>query len=111
MKKHFSVLLDVFSKHAASGEPVNASECFTFLGFDLISELTFGRSWNMLSTGKPEPIIEEFLAGKKFLGFILLDIWLLHLLLALPPVSKRMQYWFGYYERALKERKEVCYPL
>ena len=111
MKKHYGVLLELFSRHASSGKPVDASRSFTFLGFDLVSELTFGKSWNMLSTGEPIPLIAEFMNGKRIVGFLMLDMWINHLMLALPPIAKRMNYWLNYYERVLKERKEVAYPL
>ncbi|KAF2683642.1 cytochrome P450 [Lentithecium fluviatile CBS 122367] len=107
LRKHYGVLMEVFTRHAASGELIDASKSFMFLGFDLVSELTFGESWNMLKTGKPTPIIAEFIQGKIVVGFSVLNSWTFHLLRALPLVEERMQYWLTVYDDALRARQEM----
>lgn len=100
--------MDILSRHAMSGEAVDMSESFMYLGFDLVSELTFGESFNMLKTGQPNEIIGEFIKGKKLVGFSLLTMWLFSLLKALPGVDQRIYYWLTWYEKALDKREQVC---
>lgn len=101
--------MEIFSTCAASGSSVDASKAFMFLGFDLVSELTFGESFNMLSTGKPNGLTAEFEQGKKFVGFAMLSMWLFYLVKAFPGVDAHIQHWERWYERAIDKRREVCF--
>jgi hypothetical protein len=76
-----------------------------------MSELTFGKSWNELSTGKYVPFVEEFVNNKRKGGFLMIDMWLLFLLLALPPIDAHMNHWQAYFKKKLQERAEVSYAL
>lgn len=80
---------------------------FTYLGFDLVSELTFGESFNMLTTGKRNEIVLEFEKGKKAVGFMLLTMWMFYLARALPTVQRHIRYWMKWYGAKLSKRREV----
>jgi cytochrome P450 family 628 len=99
--------MKIFSEHSVSGTPINAEKSFMYLGFDVVSDLTFGKSWNMLATGKPHPIIKEFIEGKKFVGFLIIQLWIYHLVKALPFVNRRIVEWLECYSRELDERSKV----
>ncbi|PVH97070.1 benzoate 4-monooxygenase [Periconia macrospinosa] len=107
LKKHYGILMQHFASHAASEEPVNVTRSFMFLGFDLISELIFGNSFNMLSAGRAKPIIGEFVKGKKMAGFTMTSIWHFHLIKALPGIEKRLTQWMRWFCRALDKREDM----
>ncbi len=59
--KHYAILMEIFSHHAASSTSVDVSQSFMDLFFDVVSDLTFGKSFDFLTTKKRNPIIGEFL--------------------------------------------------
>ncbi|KAF2874249.1 cytochrome P450 [Massariosphaeria phaeospora] len=107
LRRHYTTLMDILTNRVASKESIDATELFMDLAFDIVSDLTFGKSFDKLSTGIPNPIIDEFLREKKGVGFILQMMWLLHLSKALPAVDSRLQEWVRWYDRELAERKEM----
>jgi hypothetical protein len=48
--RHYTVLAGIFASHAAAGTPIDATGFFLDLFFDVISNLTFGESFNTLTT-------------------------------------------------------------
>lgn len=105
--KHYLALMSIFYKASGSGTIVDAEKLFMDMGFDIVSDLTFGESWNQLTTGKPHPIIKEYNEGKRAIGYIVSLMWVFHILKALPPVGKRIKYWLDFYGGLLQERKKV----
>ncbi|KAJ8116335.1 hypothetical protein OPT61_g2208 [Boeremia exigua] len=107
MIKHYEQIMGIFSTHAASGVPVDVSELFLNLFFDVVSDLTFGESFNTLTTGERNPIIGEFLNHQKSIGFIILNMWMFHLVRSIPAVAERMLSMMEWYTKAVAKRKEM----
>ncbi|KAF2033945.1 cytochrome P450 [Setomelanomma holmii] len=105
--EHYKILFDIFSTHAAAGNPVNASNLLLDLFFDVVSELTFGKSFNALTEKQRNPIIQEFLQQQKVVGFMLQHMPLFYLARCLPVVQERMNAWLGWYDNALEQREKV----
>ncbi|KAH8728233.1 cytochrome P450 [Phaeosphaeriaceae sp. PMI808] len=107
LKFHYTILMRIFDESAATRQPVDASELLLDLFFDIVSELTFGKSFNTLSEKKRNLIIGEFLKHQKVAGFMLQHMWLFHLIKCIPAVQARIKYWIAWYSKALEERKQM----
>lgn len=105
--KHYDILIGILSKHCEDGTSADLEHLLMDMGFDIVSDLTFGKSWDMLSSGKRHPIIEEFQMGKKVVGFIIQSMWIFHIIKMIPPVNNRIQFWMDYYGELLQKRKEM----
>lgn len=105
--RHYKVLLEVFDAHESSGIPVDASQSFMDLFFDVVSDLTFGKSFDTLTTKQRNPIIGEFLKQQKAVGFLLVNMWLFYLIRCIPLVQRMIQDWLNWYRDALDARKKV----
>lgn len=107
MVKHYEILVNILSRHALSNETVDVSKYLMDLFFDVISDLTFGESFNALTTGVRNPIIGEFLQYQQSVGFVILNMWMFHLLRSIPIVASRLLYMMQWYTSAISKRKEV----
>jgi len=99
--------MDVFSQHAASETPIDASGTFLDLFFDVISDLTFGKSFDALTAKQRSPIVRDFLRGHKALGFALLNMPLLHLARGLRTLRKGKRDREVWYHAALDARSKA----
>jgi hypothetical protein len=108
--RHYTVLMNIFTKHAASGTPVDASTLLLDLFFDVISDLTFGESFNALTEKKRIPLIAEFIQQQKVVGYMFLNMWLYYLIRSLPVVQAKVDLWTGWYDKALEKRQKVVRP-
>ncbi|KAH6644601.1 cytochrome P450 [Boeremia exigua] len=106
ISKHYRRFLSIFSHNATSNVSVDASKLLLDLFFDVVSDLTFGESFDTLTTGKRNPIIEEFLQNQKILGFVILNMWVFHLIRSIPMVATRILYMTQWYASAVLKRKE-----
>jgi hypothetical protein len=100
--------MSIFAEKARAEIPIDASKLLVDLFFDIISDLTFGKSFDALTTKQRSPIIKEFLTQQKTVGFFLVNIWLFCLLRWLPLVDARIKLWMAWYEKSLDERQKVC---
>jgi hypothetical protein len=105
--RHYRITACLLASHVASRAPINASSAFLDLFFDVISDLTFGRSFDTQSTKQRSPIVAEFLRKQRAVGFALLNMPLLHLVRNLRISRKKQRSWEGWYDRALQVRSKV----
>lgn len=106
--KHYKILLGIFDAHETSETPINASQSFMDLFFDVVSDLTFGKSFDSLTTKQRNPIIGEFLNQQRAIGFMLLNMWLFYFIRCIPLVQSMIKDWLKWYGDALDARKKVC---
>lgn len=99
--------MDIFANNAMAGTPVDASKLLLDVFFDIVSDLTFGKSFNALTEKHRNPIVGEFLEQQKAVGLLLQNMWLFSLIKCLPPVQVRIKHWLSWYSNALEERKKV----
>jgi hypothetical protein len=107
MVKHYSVLVEIFSRCASSNASVDVSRHLLDLFFDVISDLTFGESFSALTTGAQNPIIAEFLQYQQSVGFVILNMWIFHLIRSIPTVASPLLYMMQWYASAGSKRKEI----
>ena len=110
LTRHYTIVLKVFSQHAASATPIDASGTFLDLFFDVISDLTFGKSFDALTTKRRSPIVRDFLRGHKALGYALLNMPLLHLARGLRSLRNGRRDREVWYDAAIDARSKVCQP-
>ncbi|KAI4948283.1 hypothetical protein J4E91_006278 [Alternaria rosae] len=105
-----AALQGILASHAVSRKSIDASSTFLDLFFDVISDLTFGQSFDTQATKQRSPIVLEFLRKQKALGFALLNMPLLHLARNLRLSVKKQKSWEGWYDQALKARSKMIIP-
>jgi hypothetical protein len=104
---HYEILIDIFTKASTSRTHVDASRLFLDLFFDVISDLTLGESFNTLATGQRHAVVVEFLAQQKTVGFVLLTMWIFHLIRCIPVITSRIAYWLQRYSSTVAQRGDV----
>jgi cytochrome P450 family 628 len=108
MLKHYEVFLRILDHHAEQETEIDASETLLDLFFDVVSDLTFGVSFNTLTTKKRNLFIGEFLKQQKAAGFLIANMPLFYTLRCIPVVDKKIQEWVAWYDESLEVRKNVC---
>ncbi|CAO2652429.1 Nn.00g007120.m01.CDS01 [Neocucurbitaria sp. VM-36] len=107
LMKHYAILMEIFCQHAASSRSIDVSQSFIDLFFDVISDLTFGKSFDSLTTKKRNPIIGEFLKEQRAVGYMLMNMWVFYLVRCIPMVQTMIKEWFHWYGNSLEERKKM----
>ena len=92
--------------NAFGSKPVNATAWFSYFGFDVMSELTFGKPMNMLRDGKSHHIRDILTAGIIVLGPLTPVPWLFHLAGSIPRMTKDWLEYRGWVLGQLKERMQ-----
>jgi tryprostatin B 6-hydroxylase len=91
---------------ARGGSPVNAKQWFSFYAFDVMGELAFGRSFDMLETGKNHWAIKMMDDGVNILAFMI-PIWFLRLAMAVPGATRELWRLMGFSREMLLERMKT----
>ncbi|CAN9172970.1 hypothetical protein AA0119_g2930 [Alternaria tenuissima] len=107
LTRHYRLMVDMLSRHAAFGTPIDASGAFLDLFFDVISDLTFGKSFETQTRNQRGPIVTGFLRKQKAVGFALLSMPLLHIARNLRISLKKQKSWEGWYDEALQARSKM----
>ncbi|KAH7071709.1 cytochrome P450 [Paraphoma chrysanthemicola] len=107
LTKHYRIFLNILLNQAETEDHVDASNVLMDLFFDIVSDLTFGKSFNALTEKRRNPIIGEFLKQQKAVGFLLQHMPLFYLIRCLPFVQERVNAWIGFYNNALDEREKM----
>ena len=92
------------------GRPMNVSLWFKYYGFDVMGDLTFGRSFDMLKTGEEHFLLSLLENGQKALGVIGPLPWLFIILTKLPFISVEIKMFQEWCESQMLERKKVSIP-
>jgi tryprostatin B 6-hydroxylase len=88
---------------ASEGKPVNVSAWFSYLAFDIMSDLSFGKPFNMVRDGKSHYVRDLLVKGIMVLGPLTPVPWLFHLAGSLPRMTKD---WLAYRAWVLVQLKE-----
>ncbi|CAG8981415.1 hypothetical protein HYALB_00013918 [Hymenoscyphus albidus] len=96
---------------SADGQAVNCNDLFICYAFDLMGDLSFGKSYNMLNGGNwPDSILRlrQFLP---FFGPLNQSTWLINLGLGIPGCSTDWKAFVLYCKQIMKERIEDRHDL
>jgi hypothetical protein len=99
--------MNVLNTNAASNTPVDASYLFMDLFFDVVSDLMFGQSFDSLTLRERSPITREFVARQKAVGFVIMNMWVFHLIRAIRQLASHVMYWVQWCVSSPRERKEL----
>ncbi|TVY78438.1 Cytochrome P450 monooxygenase FCK2 [Lachnellula suecica] len=89
------------------GKPINASLWFNYYSFDVMGELAFGKSFDMLKTGERHYAIKLLQEGIRPGGMVSPMPWLMILLTKLPGLSAGYQKFVAFCEEQAMNRKKM----
>ena len=89
------------------GQAVNASDLFSFYVFDVMGELSFGQSFDMLVAGDRDSLLLQLERGQRALGIFGATPWLFNLLTHLPAVSKEIARFLDWCDQQRRQQKHV----
>lgn len=103
--KYARSLVDHLSEFA--GKPVNATEWLAFFGFDVMGDLAFGKSFDMLESGEKHFALKLMAQGQAALGFLGSVPWAPPILKRIPGLMKNMKIWIKWCSQQVEERRKV----
>ncbi|TVY16496.1 Cytochrome P450 monooxygenase FCK2 [Lachnellula arida] len=89
-----------------TGQSINASLWFNFYSFDIMGDMAFGQSFDMMKSGEKHSAIEILHGGMKPLGVFTPISWILPLLLDIPGLSGGIKAFQQYNKDRVAIRKE-----
>ncbi|KAL4966006.1 cytochrome P450 [Aspergillus stella-maris] len=90
-----------------AGTPVNASLWMSYFGFDVMGDLTFGKSFNMLKEGANAPILDRYVKSLPFPGVGRCAPWVFLLLNNLPIIRATRQGFIDWSMAQVRERRAL----
>ncbi|EXJ79942.1 hypothetical protein A1O3_08228 [Capronia epimyces CBS 606.96] len=103
--KYSHQLVDALSRQ--TGEPLNATEWFNYYSFDVMGDLAFGKSFDMLSTGKEHFFLQLVHKGQSPVGIFTPAPWLAILLKEVPFAMRTFHRFLAWCELQVEERKKI----
>lgn len=102
-----AVVSDLVSQVSAhADQPMNASLWFNCFAFDVMGDLSFGKSYGMVNSGEQHWSLRIMSTGMQILGFGLPD-WSMRLLQAIPGLLTATYRYYDYCNAQLAERMEM----
>ena len=89
------------------GKPLNSSLWFNYYSFDVMGELAFGQSFDMLKTGEKHNAIKLLHEGQRPLGIFSPMPWLMMIMMRIPGAGAGYNRWLAYCEGQAEKRKAV----
>ena len=87
------------------GQPMNVSKWFNLFSFDVMGELAFGKSYDMLASGENHPSLKILSEGMDHLG-LSLPSWILRLLFTVGPYLGLAGQYFAFMDYCTKQFEE-----
>ncbi|KAH9208989.1 cytochrome P450 [Leptodontidium sp. 2 PMI_412] len=89
------------------GKPLNSSLWFNYYSFDVMGELAFGQSFDMLKTGEKHNAISLLHEGQRPLGIFSPMPWLMMIMMRIPGAGAGYNRWLAYCEEQAQKRKAM----
>lgn len=93
---------------AFGGKPIDVTAWMGFFGFDIMGDLAFGKSFDMLESGKQHYALKLMLAGQSYLGYMGLIPWLAPIAVRIPGAMKDYEKWVKWSVAQVEARRKVC---
>ncbi|KAK3986137.1 cytochrome p450 [Cladorrhinum sp. PSN332] len=87
------------------GQPVNMTQWLLWYSFDVMGDMAFGKSYNMIETSKNHWAIDISEKGLKPMS-LMLPVWFFRFCLEVPFLSKHWHAYFAFCRDSLLERME-----
>lgn len=104
IKIYRQMLIDQLS--ARQNQPVNIRKWLYLYGFDVMGDLAFGKSFDMLETGDDHWAIKLVNDAMTIFGFYL-PMWLLRLIAAVPGGARELQRYLDFSAERIDQRMQV----
>ncbi|TFK45830.1 cytochrome P450 [Heliocybe sulcata] len=105
---HSLELISHLSSRASSEESVDLMFWCHFFGLDVMGDLTFGKSFDIMSEKREEnPVFKHSYASKAVVGTLITIPWLFLLVQRLPVVGQQRADWIGWCGKQLEERSKM----
>ncbi|KAE9378415.1 cytochrome P450 monooxygenase-like protein [Stipitochalara longipes BDJ] len=92
--------------NAHAGESLNASRWMNYYAFDMMGDMAFGKSFDMLKTGEKHDMIELLQEGMAPLGVVTPIPWILILLQDIPGLAAGPKKFIKYHLEQVAARKK-----
>ncbi|OCK86317.1 cytochrome P450 [Lepidopterella palustris CBS 459.81] len=89
-EQRIKIYEDQLAAAVSSGKPINVSKCFNYYSFDVMGDLAYGKSFDMLKKNEEHWAIKLVNEGMEPMAF-LFPAWLFRILIAIPGLAK--DYW------------------
>lgn len=99
---YISLLTDAISQRL--GTPMDVTSWFHYFSFDVMGQLSFGKSFNMLTTGKRHFAIDLMNNGMTLLGLFTPTPWLARIGFSIPGVASGWKSMFVWSDAQMRER-------
>lgn len=100
---HYTSLL-TYAISQRLGSPLDVTSWFHYFSFDLMGQLSFGKSFNMLATGKRHFAIDLMRDGMTLLGLFTPTPWLARIGFSIPGVASGWKSMFVWSDAQMRER-------
>ncbi|KAM0541239.1 hypothetical protein ACHAPJ_013327 [Fusarium lateritium] len=97
-------LLDRLSE--LQGTPINASEWFNFYSFDVMGDLAFGKSFDMLRGGVKHYFMISLHESMKMVGYVAHMTWIFPFLKMIPAVDAETKKFWAWCESQVQQRSK-----
>ncbi|KAL1954913.1 hypothetical protein VTO42DRAFT_451 [Malbranchea cinnamomea] len=104
---HCAELLSQFSALAAKGEPVEIPRWVDYFSFDVMGDLVFGKSFNLVRDGGGHFIFRHMESLKPLVGSMTCVPWLFILLQNMPIARNKRAEWKQWCALQVEERKKM----
>jgi cytochrome P450 family 628 len=92
---------------ARESKSLRASNWFNFYSFDVMGDVGFSRSFDMVSKGKEDKLISDLHASMAPAGLFRNIMWSISLLLRIPGAGNEIKNFISWTHGVLKERQKV----
>lgn len=90
-----------------NGKTINVAEWFHYYSFDVMGDIAFGKSFDLLKTGKTHFALEILCEGMKPFGVLTPVPWMFCILTSIPGLSAGFKTFVAWSAEQVKERKKV----
>jgi hypothetical protein len=109
IRQYSALLEEKISVAAGKGEIVDVSALFHRFGADVMGDLAFGKSFNMLESGKEHILVDLINKGLSPLGVLTPVTWMIPILKLIPGSVADLNTMIGWCNEQLQYRMEVCW--
>lgn len=102
MEEYTDSLVKQIGSH--SGQAMDVSRWFNYYSFDVMGDLSYGKSFNMLETGKSHWAIDVLNGGIAFVGTIGQSPWLTILFSSMPIITREFKRFLVFCEQMINDR-------
>lgn len=91
-------------------KPFEVSKWFNYYSFDVMGDLSFGKSFNMLEDGKETYFLKQLHADLKTIGLFSHLTWLFPFFKRIPVMNAAHLKLWNYIRNRVRERVDVSHP-